>query len=80
LYDASFSNDNRKCFYPFSHGPGNCIGKNLAYAELRLILARLTWEFDILPQPENEGWANNMRAFTLWQKPPLMTKFVIAKH
>ncbi|KAH8706093.1 cytochrome P450 3A17 [Phaeosphaeriaceae sp. PMI808] len=80
LHDASFAKDNKKCFYPFSQGPANCIGKNLAYAELRLILVRLVWRFDILAQPGNEGWAENMRGYTLWDKPPLMTKFAIAKH
>lgn len=80
LYDVSFAKDNKKCFYPFSHGPANCIGKNLAHAELRLILTRLVWKFNLLPQPGNEGWVENMRAYTLWDKPPLMTKLAIAKH
>jgi cytochrome P450 len=80
LYDPSFAKDNKKCFYPFSHGPANCIGKNLAYAELRLILARLVWKFDLLRQPGNDEWVENMRGYTLWDKPPLMTKFAIAKH
>jgi len=80
LYDPSFAKDNKKCFYPFSHGPANCIGKNLAWAELRLILARLVWKFDLLRQPGNEGWAENMRGYTLWDKTPLMTKFAVAKH
>lgn len=74
-YDASFANDNKKCFQPFAYGPTNCIGKNLAYSELRLILGKLLFKFDMLPQPENQGWAETMKAFTLWAKPPLMTKF-----
>ncbi|KAK0718474.1 putative benzoate 4-monooxygenase cytochrome P450 [Lasiosphaeria miniovina] len=35
-----------ECFKPFSHGPRSCLGKNLAWAELRLILARFLWRFD----------------------------------
>ncbi|KAH7131776.1 cytochrome P450 [Dendryphion nanum] len=80
LYDPSFASDNRKTFRPFSYGPTDCLGKNLAYAELRLILAKLIWNFDIHAQPENEGWAENMKAHTLWNKPPLMVKFSVAKH
>jgi len=80
LYDASFANDNKKSFYPFSTGPANCIGKNLAYAELRIILARLLWRFDVVPQPGFEKWMDDMRGYTLWDKPPIMTKFVEAKH
>lgn len=32
---------------PFSIGPKSCPGKALAWAELRLLLARLVWRFDI---------------------------------
>ncbi|KAF1916179.1 cytochrome P450 [Ampelomyces quisqualis] len=80
LYDESFAKDNKKSFNPFSHGPANCIGKNLAYAELRLIVTRFVWNFDILPQPGNETWVADMRGYILWDKPPLMTKLAIAKH
>ncbi|KAH4897767.1 hypothetical protein HBI80_190990 [Parastagonospora nodorum] len=80
LYDASFAKDNKKSFNPFSFGPANCIGKNLAYAELRLIMARLLWRFDLLPQPGSEAWMDGMRAYTLWDKPPLMMKFANAEH
>ena len=31
----------------FSFGPRNCIGKYLAWAEMRLVLARMVWTFDI---------------------------------
>jgi hypothetical protein len=43
-------------------------------------MARMLWKFDVLRQPENEDWVETMKGFTLWQKPPLMTKFAIAKH
>lgn len=44
--DPRFANDNFKARQPFSVGPANCIGKNLAYAEMRLLLANLVWHFD----------------------------------
>lgn len=37
-----------------SFGHRDCIGKNLAYAEMRLILARLLWNFE-LGLPEGQG-------------------------
>jgi cytochrome P450 len=80
LYDASFAKDNRKSFFPFSNGPANCLGKNLAYAELRLILSRLLLRFDVKPQPGFETWRDGMKAFSLWDKPPIMTKLVEVKH
>lgn len=39
-YNAAFGNDNKEAFKPFSQGPRMCIGINLAYMELRIILAK----------------------------------------
>lgn len=45
----TFVNDRRDALQPFSVGPRSCLGKNLAWAELRLFLALLVYEFDISP-------------------------------
>ncbi|PVH81206.1 cytochrome P450 [Cadophora sp. DSE1049] len=47
LGDERSVDDNRHALNPFSLGPRNCIGKNLAYAEMHLILAHVFWNFDI---------------------------------
>lgn len=44
---AEFKNDNKAAFQPFSVGTRNCIGRNLAYAEMNLILAKVLWQFDL---------------------------------
>ncbi|PSN65363.1 cytochrome P450 3A17 [Corynespora cassiicola Philippines] len=80
LYDSSFASDNKKSFRPFSYGPADCLGKNLAYSELHLILAKMIWNFDFQPLPENEGWAENMKGYTIWEKPPLNVKMTFAQH
>ncbi|KAL1793786.1 hypothetical protein ACET3X_008768 [Alternaria dauci] len=74
LYDPQFSADKKAAFQPFSFGPRNCIGKNLAYAELRLIAARFFWNFDIALHPDSSGWPDKQRVFTLWEKIPLMVQ------
>lgn len=51
---------------------------SLAYAEMRLVLARLALDFDFELQPESERWVVQ-KLFTFWEKPPLMTKIVPAK-
>lgn len=65
-------------FQPFSYGPRNCIGKNLAKAELRLILCKILWHFDLSQPVSNEegardwaAWPERLRTFFLWHKPPL---------
>ncbi|KAL4884930.1 cytochrome P450 [Aspergillus karnatakaensis] len=66
-------NDNRDVFQPFSVGPRNCIGRNLAYAEMRLRLARVLWHFDLELCPESHGW-EQQRAIFLWEKKALLCR------
>ena len=47
LGDGNYSNDNLNASLPFGTGPRVCIGRNLAYLEMRLILSHLLWSFDI---------------------------------
>lgn len=44
---SEFADDDRAACQPFSLGTRNCIGKKLAYAEMRLILAKLLYHFDL---------------------------------
>ncbi|KAJ5414635.1 hypothetical protein N7509_001262 [Penicillium cosmopolitanum] len=64
--DASspFYNDNRDVLQPFSIGPRNCIGRNLANAEMRMILARMLWNFDIELCTESKG---ESKGFIRWE-------------
>ncbi|KAF1358443.1 cytochrome P450 [Lizonia empirigonia] len=46
--------DDMASFQPFSVGRHQCIGLKLAYAEMRIIVARVLWSFDIqLADPED---------------------------
>ncbi len=51
---------------------------SLAYAEMRLLIARFALDFDFELQPESEKWIVQ-KLFTFWEKPPLMIKIVPAK-
>lgn len=44
---SPYYNDRRSAVLPFSTGPRGCLGKALAWAEMRLLLAKLVWRFDI---------------------------------
>lgn len=73
--------DSHECFKPFSHGPRACLGKNLAWAELRLILARMLWRFDmeLVETNENLSWLDNQKIWGFWAKPPLLCRLVPAR-
>ncbi|KAH7348070.1 cytochrome P450 46A1 [Pyrenochaeta sp. MPI-SDFR-AT-0127] len=71
LGDERFASDVRSAFQPFSVGPRDCVGKNMAYHEMRLILAKVVFNFDLELRPESKDWADQ-QVFILWQKGPLM--------
>ncbi|KAA8615014.1 CypX Cytochrome P450 [Pyrenophora tritici-repentis] len=67
---SEYSNDMKDAFQPFSTGPRNCVGKNLALAEMKLILARLVWQFDW--QLADDKFAlEKQRVFIMREKPDL---------
>ncbi|ETS78106.1 hypothetical protein PFICI_10168 [Pestalotiopsis fici W106-1] len=75
--DPRFANDKRDAFQPFSYGPRNCIGRNLAYVEMKIIVARLLWHFD-LQSATDEDWLDQ-KVYMVWEKSPLWIKLVPVK-
>ncbi|GAM34675.1 hypothetical protein TCE0_015f02400 [Talaromyces pinophilus] len=74
---AKYQGDDKAVLQPFTLGPRQCIGKGLAYFELRSILARMMWHFEIELDAESRDWMDDPKEFALWHKPPL---FVKLKH
>ena len=68
-----YATDTRAIFNPFSTGPRNCIGKNLAYSEMRSAMARMLYHFDMELCDESREW-KNQNVFFMWEKPPLKVK------
>ncbi|KAL8725680.1 MAG: hypothetical protein Q9181_006318 [Wetmoreana brouardii] len=61
---------------PFSYGPRGCLGRNLAYLEMRMVLARLFWRFDLSWfNAEEVDWERDSKGYTLWEKPGLRCEF-----
>ncbi|RAL03515.1 cytochrome P450 [Aspergillus ibericus CBS 121593] len=76
-----FEGDVKSAFNPFSLGPHNCPGQNLAWLELRLILARLLWRYDLsippgveLPRWEEQG------IWWFWDKKPTVFLLYVRKE
>lgn len=49
------------------------LSPSLAYAEMRSILARMLWNFDMELCEASKEW-NKQRIYLLWEKPALMVK------
>ncbi|KAK7219651.1 hypothetical protein V2G26_007654 [Clonostachys chloroleuca] len=77
--DPKYKSDAKSVLNPFSIGPRNCIGKNLAYAEMRLILARLLWKFDLELMPESREW-DQQKIWSLWSKGELNVKLTAVER
>ncbi|MCJ1264291.1 hypothetical protein MMC22_004162 [Lobaria immixta] len=71
---SPFHNDRRDVVQPFSVGPRSCLGKPLAYNEMRVILARLLWNFDLELCAESKDTWTQQYTYTLWEKRPLMCR------
>lgn len=52
------------------------VAYSLAYSEMRMILARVLWNFDLELQPESENWVTDNRTYTLWEKGDLKVKLI----
>ncbi|QUC16338.1 uncharacterized protein UV8b_00579 [Ustilaginoidea virens] len=74
-YEERFKDENHAVFQPFSFGPRDCIGKNLALNELRLIISRILFKFDYELSEGQDDWHTKQRAFLMWDKGPLMVRF-----
>ncbi|KAG6368859.1 hypothetical protein INS49_003075 [Diaporthe citri] len=79
LYEPVFSNDNKQCFHPFSFGIRDCVGKNLALSELRVVISRLLFRFDVELAPGQEDWMDDGRVLVVWVKDPLKVKLTERK-
>lgn len=69
----NYASDNRPSLQPFGLGPRACIGQNMALHEMRLILARLLWNFDFDVCEESEHW-DVQKSYVLWEKKALLCR------
>ncbi|KAJ6027184.1 uncharacterized protein N7446_004215 [Penicillium canescens] len=68
--ESKYAGDNHFVFHPFSIGTRSCIGKTFAYANMRLALAFLIWNFDLKFQPGNDD-PDSLKEYGLWEHRPM---------
>lgn len=55
------------------------VGESLAYAEMRLIISRLLYAFDMSLADDKKEWISSQRAYFVWDKQPLMVNLRLAQ-
>jgi len=77
LYDTAFANDDLKGFHPFSLGPRSCIGRELAWMEGKLFMAKVLWTFDVVKVPgQHFDLEKTLLHYGFLAKPELRVRFV----
>ncbi|PWY69648.1 cytochrome P450, partial [Aspergillus sclerotioniger CBS 115572] len=66
------SEEARSIFRPFAVGGRSCLGQNLARAELRLVLARVIYDFDL--EMEHDLRWHDQKSYFLWHKEPFLVR------
>lgn len=75
-YDARFANDNLKSFFPFGLGPRACTGREIAWSQIRLFLAKVLWTFDVeLIYGKDFTLDRDFSTYVMWNKPELRVRF-----
>jgi len=76
-YDTKHANDNLKAFFPFSLGPRQCTGREIALSQTRLFLGKVLWTFDLVGVRGFErSFDADFSVHLLWNRPDLFVRFV----
>ncbi|EZF25493.1 hypothetical protein H112_02222 [Trichophyton rubrum D6] len=81
--DPGFAKDDRNAFQPFSYGAHNCPGKKMGYYEIRLIMTKVLWHFDLELVPKDGGALDNwdhIENYQTYVKAPLWVKATPVKR
>lgn len=67
--------DVKEAWGPFSRGPRVCLGINLAMLEMRVILSKIMWLYDMEWVNRTDNYWEKCKLQFLWYKPPLVIRF-----
>ena len=73
----AFEKDDLKAFHPFSLGPRSCIGREMAWMQGRLFVAKVLWTFDVVKVPgQHFELEKTLLHYGFLAKPELRIRFV----
>jgi cytochrome P450 len=77
--DAPTGAHNPAAFVPFSHGPANCAGKNLALMEMRMVLCWVLrrFRFSRAPGFSYKTWEGEIQDLFVVRQKPLLASITI---
>jgi cytochrome P450 len=68
---SEFFDDVLDSQFPFGTGPRHCPGKLLAWSEIRIVLAKLLFQFDVNIVPTRRLVWEDLRTFIVVEKEPI---------
>ncbi|KAI1108242.1 cytochrome P450 [Nemania sp. NC0429] len=81
LYSSVFAGDQLKSLYPFSLGPRMCLGREMAWMQGKLFLAKVLWTFDVEKIPGQKfDLEKTLLHFGFFDKPELQVRFRVVNR
>ncbi|KAL3417255.1 BCL4p [Phlyctema vagabunda] len=74
-WTESACSDIRGASQPFSLGSRGCLGKNFAYVEMNLVLAKMHFRYDLELIDRELDWLEQSSMYVMWWKPELLIRF-----
>ncbi|KAH7322408.1 isotrichodermin C-15 hydroxylase [Stachybotrys elegans] len=75
LYEEKFSNDALKDYFPFGLGPRACTGREIAWSQTRLFLAKLLYTFDLeMIKGQDKMFEKDFTVHVMWDIPDMWVR------
>ncbi|KAI0101914.1 isotrichodermin C-15 hydroxylase [Nemania sp. FL0031] len=74
-YNSRYANDQIKGLHPFGVGPRTCTGREIAWQQIKLFLAKVLWTFDVEGVKGMEASVDDFRLHAMWKRPQLWVRF-----
>ncbi|KAI0968452.1 isotrichodermin C-15 hydroxylase [Xylaria arbuscula] len=75
-YNSRYAEDQIKNLHPFGVGPRMCTGRDIAWQQIKLFLAKVLWTFDVEAVKGMESsFDDDFRLYAMWKRPQLWIRF-----